>query len=227
MKDLFVVYGSETKLLSGLYDIDDAFFIKIYKNRVPEKSDNSINVNSLEDFEKVFERRFKYYKPKRIIFIGAAFIVQNKLFILEKMKNINSMLETNIINYVRLTNFLLPFMQKIKSGQFIYLSSFRSKTIAKGITVYSASKAFGEKFFQVIGLENGALGIHSTSIRLGCMDGRMIEVLPQEKIKELVLSVGNRRLGTSTDVTKTIEYILENHYTNGGVIDLTSGISFI
>ena len=75
-------------------------------------------------------------------------------------------------------------------------------------------------------MENGIFGIYSTSIRLGCMDGKMINVLPKDKIKQYTLSTGNRRLGNSEDVLNTIKYILKNQYCNGGVIDLTSGISF-
>ena len=35
-------------------------------------------------------------------------------------------------------------MRKIKSGNFIYVSSFRAATNARGISLYSAAKAFGE-----------------------------------------------------------------------------------
>lgn len=227
MKNLFVVYGSETKLLDGLLDFKDSYFIRIFNKRVPKKTNNACNANSFDEFKKLFKQKNLELKPKKIIFIGAAFIVQNKLFILEKDDSLKSMVNTNINNYINFTSFLLPYMKKINSGQFIYLSSFRAEIYARGVSIYSASKAFGEAFFKIIGLENGVFGIHSVSIRLGAMDGRMIEVLPIDKIKELELSTGNRRLGNSNDVIGAINYILENNYTNGGVIDLTSGISFI
>ena len=226
MKNLFIVYGSETKLLNGILNIKNSYFIRIYHERVPEIIKNACSVNNFEDFKIIFKDKLSELKPGKIIFIGAAFIVQNRLFILENKKNVDKMIKTNVSNYIDYTSFLLPFMKKINSGQFIYLSSFRSEVLARGVSIYSASKAFGETFFKIIGIENGAFGIRSTSIRLGAMDGRMIEVLPKEKIKELELSVGNRRLGNSKDVIKTIKYILNNDYTNGGVIDLTSGISF-
>ena len=226
MKNLFIVYGSETKLLHGLFDFKNSYFIKIYNNKVPKTMKNACSVNNFEDFKVVFKEKVSDLKPDKIIFVGAAFIVQHKLFILENNKNIDNMINTNIINYINYVSFLLPYMKKINSGQFIYLSSFRAEVFARGVSIYSASKAFGEAFFKIIGIENGAFGIYSTSIRLGAMDGRMIEVLPKDKIKELELSVGNRRLGNSKDVIKTIKYILSNDYTNGGVIDLTSGISF-
>lgn len=226
MVNLYVVYGSETQLLKDLYVFDDAFFIRIYNNRIPAKMENAADVNDFEQFKKVFDEKFKALAPKKIIFIGAAFLVQNGLFLSETKETIAKSLDTNVLKYVEYCHFLLPYMKKIKAGNFIYLSSFRAVTNARGISLYSAAKAFGEKFFEVIGKENGIFGVYSTSIRLGCFDGRMIRVLSDEKIKQLILSVGNRKLGSPNDLIETIKFILSNNYTNGGVIDLTGGISF-
>ena len=224
--DLYVVFGSETKLLRELFIKKDCFFIRIYNKRVPEPHSNSIDVNSFEFFKKEFEIFNNIHKPSKIIFIGAAFLVQNKLLVQENNEDVSRMLNTNIIDYVTYVRYLIPFMMKIRSGNFIFLSSFRATTTARGLSIYSSSKAFCEKFFETIGIEYGSFGIYSTSIRLGCMDGRMIEVIEDNKLKNLVSNVGNRRLGNSTDVLKTIDFILLNDYVNGGVIDLTSGISF-
>jgi len=226
MKDLYIVFGSETKLLKELFEREGVFFIRIYNNRVPSPLENAIDVNSVDAFKVEFEKYFESKKPKRIIFIGAAFIVQNKLLIQEDNNDLTKMIETNVLSYMSYARYLIPFMLKIGAGQFIFLSSFRAVTTARGISVYSASKAFCEKFFETIGIEYGSLGVFSTSIRLGCMDGRMIDIIEDEKMKILLGNVGTRKLGTSKDVLKTIDFILSNNYVSGGVIDLTSGISF-
>lgn len=226
MKDLYIVFGSETKLLKKLFFKENVSFIRIYNNRIPSKLSNSIDVNSFENFKLEFENILKKNKQKRIIFVGAAFLVQNNLLIMEKQNDLDNMIETNISSYVKYARYLIPFMLKIKSGQFIFLSSFRAVTTARGISVYSASKAFCEKFFETIGIEYGSHGIYSTSIRLGCMEGRMIDVIKDDYKENLLKNVGAKRLGTSDDVVNTIDFILANNYVSGGVIDLTSGISF-
>lgn len=167
----------------------------------------------------------KENKIKKIIFIGAAFLSQKSLFINTTDEEISSLIEVNITNYIAYTNFLLPHMLKLKNGCFIYLSSFRSNVTSRGISLYASSKAFGEKFFEVIGKEYGSFGVFSSSIRMGYFDGRMTTELDKEKIKNIRLNAGNRKLGTPSDLTNTINYILENPYTNGGVIDLTGGIN--
>ena len=226
MKDLYIVFGSETKLLKKLFFKDNVSFLRIYNKRIPSKLSNSIDVNSFEKFKLEFENILKKNKPKRIIFVGAAFLVQNNLLIMEKQNDLDNMIETNISSYVKYARYLIPFMLKIKSGQFIFLSSFRAVTTARGISVYSASKAFCEKFFETIGIEYGSHGIYSTSIRLGCMEGRMIDVIQAEYKANLLKNIGVKRLGTSDDVVNTIDFILANNYVSGGVIDLSSGISF-
>lgn len=226
MNNLYIVFGSETKLLEPIFKKENVSFIRIYNNRIPTKLPNSIDVNSFDQFKLEFEKAFNLNKPKKIIFIGAAFIVQNNLLVFEKQKDLDSMLETNVSLYVKYTRYLIPFMLKIKCGNFIFLSSFRSVTSARGISIYSASKAFCEKFFETIGMEYGSQGIYSTSIRLGCMEGRMMDVINDDYKKLLIKNIGSKRLGTSEDVVNTIDFILANNYVNGGVIDLTSGISF-
>ena len=224
--NLYVVYGSETELLQGVFDFEDSYFIRIYNNRVPKKMDNASDVNTFEDFKKTFDEKFKELGPKRIIFIGAAFLTQKSLFLQETKENISKSLDVNIFQYVQYCHFILPYMVKIKAGNFIYLSSFRAQATARGITLYSASKAFGEKFFEVLGKENAIFGVYSTSIRMGYFDGRMTNLMDPAKIKQFVLSIGNRRLGSADDLVGAIKYILSNPYTNGGAIDLTGGISF-
>jgi 3-oxoacyl-[acyl-carrier protein] reductase len=226
MKDLYIVFGSETKLLKNLFLKENVSFIRIYNNRIPSELPNSIDVNSFENFKKEFEIFFHKSKPKRIIFIGAAFLVQNNLLISEKQSNLDRMLETNIYSYVKYSRYLIPFMLKLKSGNFIFLSSFRAVTTARGVSVYSASKAFCEKFFETIGIEYGSHGIYSSSIRLGCMEGRMMDIIQDDYKKNLVKNIGAKRLGTSVDVLNTVDFIVANNYVSGGVIDLTSGISF-
>lgn len=226
MTDLYIVFGSETKLLKEIFSKENVFFIRIYNRQVPVELPNAIDVSSFESFKSAFENTVNDITPKRIIFIGAAFLVQNNLLIAEEQSALDKMIQTNISSYVDYARYLIPFMLKIKSGQFIFLSSFRAVTTAKGVSVYSASKAFCEKFFETIGMEYGPRGVYSTSIRLGCMEGRMIDVIEDSYRDTLLKNIGAKRLGNSRDVANVIDFILENNYVSGGVIDLTSGISF-
>ncbi len=222
---LYIVYGSESSLLTDLYNDDKSLFIRYFnKNRIQDKK-NCIFVNSQKNLKKSIDDSFKENKITKVIFIGAAFLSQASLFINMDEDKINKLISVNIQSYVSLTHLILPYMLKIKSGHFIYLSSFRSTVTSRGISLYSASKAFGEKFFEIIGKEYGSFGVYSSSIRMGYFDGRMTNNLPIELQKSILSEAGNRKLGGKKDLTNAIEFIEKNPYTNGGVLDLTGGIN--
>lgn len=225
--ELFVVYGSETSLLKDLYSRPDTIFLRFFNQSKLQANSNSYHVNSFDELESELERLIAEFDISKIVFVGAGFVSQTKLYFQATEAEIKEQVETNITNYLRFTSLLLPKMIERKSGQFIYLSSFRSDTTCRGITLYAASKSFGETFFEVLGKENGRFGVLSTSIRMGYFDGRMTSELPEERQKAIKLATGVGRLGNSNDLLKTINYVLENSYTNGGVIDLTGGINHI
>lgn len=222
---LYVVYGSETSLLDNLYNETDCLFICIYNSKVKERRKNCIYINDLDQLDHTIKITSKETEVSKIIFIGAAFKTQTTLFVQTASTDIDAMVEVNISNYIRIVQILLPIMQKIKAGNFVYLSSFRSQVTSRGVSVYGASKAFGEKFFEIIGKENGAFGIFSGSIRMGYFEGRMTEALDDEKQANIRLRAGNRRLGKGNELVNAIKFLVENPYSNGGVIELTGGIN--
>ena len=61
---------------------------------------------------------------------------------------------------------------------------------------------------------------------MGYFDGKMLEKMDTEISKKLLQNIGLRRLGNGKDLVDTVEYIINNNYTNGSVIDLTGGINF-
>ena len=42
---------------------------------------------------------------------------------------------------------------------------------------------------------------------------------------EFMRKIGNRRLGETSDLISTIDFIIENDYLSGGTIDLTGGLN--
>ena len=92
--------------------------------------------------------------------------------------------------------------------------------------MYSAGKAFCERFFSGIGIEYGRLGITSCVLRLGYFDGRMLDAFSQDQKKTILSKISLRRLGTGEDLKRAIEYAVQNDYVNGGAIDIQGGIDF-
>ena len=117
-------------------------------------------------------------------------------------------------------------MIKIRNGQFVYLSSYRATTTCRGVSLYASSKAFGEKFFEIIGKENAAFGIKSASIRMGYFETRMLNKYDPELKDAKWKKIGLGRFGISKDLTRSIKHIIDSDYINSGVIDLNGGLIY-
>ena len=213
--------------MKELYKKKNCKFIRIYNsNKLSAGDKNSSFINSPDQLDEALSIAMQENKDiSRIVFIGAGFLSQSSLFIQLNKEEIDKLIRANILNYLTCVHTVLPYMMKLRSGNLIYLSSFRSKVSSRGISLYAASKAFGEMFFETIGKEYGSLGIYSSSIRMGYFDGRMTTQLEDKKLKGIKLNSGNRRLGQPNDLMNAISYIIDNNYTNGGVLDLTGGIN--
>jgi len=150
---------------------------------------------------------------------------QNRLLIQETAESVNLQIEANVLNYVRMTHTLLPHMVRSRFGRFVYLSSFRTKAVVRGTSIYSASKAFGEAFFRSVGIENGRFGVTSASIRMGYFAGGLLSDVSVERLAALKSQTSLGRLGTPEDLSMAISYVLNSEFTNGGVIELEGGLS--
>lgn len=224
-KTIFVVHGSESSLMKPIVAsiAKSSQVIRIFRNQRPAQLPNCLDLQSVSGLRQILEREISI-NPARLVIIGAAAQSQSKLYSQLKSQEIAEIIETNIVSYANLIAEVLPTMIQMKFGRFIYLSSFRSVHHVNGATLYSASKAFGEKLFAGIGSEYGRLNICATSIRMGYFEGRMALELSKDQIQKLNKKISLKRLGTGTELLQAIEFAIENPYSNGGVIDLHGGI---
>lgn len=225
MEYLTVLYGSEASVLRGYEPRSNETFLKIFNRTEPTPSENSLCCQLLS-FEKTLEEILTARDISGLRFIGAGFIEQSKLFIAEDEGSISSQLTANIENYLYISKVMLPHMIRRKYGRFVYLSSIRAEIGGIGTSIYSASKAFGERYFSTIGQEYGKVGISSVSIRMGFFDGKMIEEYSSEKRNNVISSISNKQLGSQADLQNTINFCFENPYLNGGTIDLNGGLTY-
>ena len=224
---LYVLFGSQSKLLKDIKLQKKGTFLRIYNSKRPIKSENCVDVHLTTEFFIQFPEIFNNKKYTSIVFIGAATTpINNKLFISMSKSEIQKSISTNIEDYVDLAYYLLPYMIKVKSGYFIFLSSFASQHTSKGSSLYSASKAFGETFFEVLGKEYGSLGINTLNIRLGCFDGGLFENMDEVSKKKFISSIALKRLGSKKDIENTIDYFINTPYLNSGVIELNGGLNY-
>ena len=225
MTNITIIYGSESSVLLDYQSETSDCLIKIFNLNEPVPAPNT-HACKVNDFEKTLVSVMNEHSQPKLRFIGAGFLEQSNYFISENNESINRQIDTNILNYLKLSRIFLPLMAKHKYGRLVYLSSIRAEIGGVGTSIYSASKAFGERFFSTIGQEYGKLGISSTVIRMGFFEGKMIESYDDKKLDAVLKSISNKKLGQKKDLTEAIDFCFRNVYLNGGKIDLNGGLTY-
>lgn len=227
--NLYIIYGSESLLLKPYIDSisNDSICFRIFNKKIPPKKPNFFDFQFNTSFTKDFINQFNLNakKIKKIIFIGAASILETNLLVSSDENIIEKILDTNVKNYIKISKLLIPLMLKVKSGSFIYLSSFRSIKPTKGTILYSSTKSFCETFFKGIGREYGRFKITSHIIRMGAFDGKMLHDLGSEYTKKVNKQISLGREGTPEELSNTIKFCEENPYTNNGIIEINGGLN--
>lgn len=223
--NLIVVYGSESSLLGPLYE-DDNYYLRIYNNKTPSPLEFShdLHVSNLANFGHVLKKIQKDIDFDKVIFIGAAFQSDNLLLVNQTNELIDASIDINLKNYLIICRDLIKNIRLSKEKIFIYLSSFRANVPTAGTTMYSSSKAFGEMLFRAMNEEYSRLNLRSSIIRMGYFDGRMMLHFDEVSQNTLRKKISLKRFGSSQELVNCINFIVENPYTAGGVIDLNGGL---
>ena len=222
---LYIVYGSEASLLKNIFS-DNHFYIRIFNKNKPDVKTNctDISSNDIHKLSEIIKKLNNENSFESIVFIGAAFYAENKLFAMLEEDEISRSIESNIQNYILIMQKILKYSPTKIEKIFIYLSSFRSKNPTTGTALYSASKAYGEILFKSIAKEYSKLNVRSTIFRMGYFQGRMLELFDDKKINHLKNKISVGRFGESEEICSAIEFVIQNKYLSAGSIDIDGGI---
>ena len=111
-----------------------------------------------------------------------------------------------------------------KKGVIINISSICSRGNA-GQTAYSAAKAGLNGLTMASAKELGPMGIRVVSLAPGYFDTTSTRRhVSAGKLREIEGAVPLRRLGQVQELTSAIQFILENQYVNGTIIELDGGL---
>jgi NAD(P)-dependent dehydrogenase (short-subunit alcohol dehydrogenase family) len=227
--EALLVYGPMSNAISDFLEQLPAGFplIRLYGSTEPKLRENSLDIQDKSEILGALNTlNAERKEPCRLGFLGAAVATQSQLLVRETAASIDKQLYVNIANYVAIVQECLPYMVSTRYGRFVYLSSFRAQHPTRGVSIYAASKAFGETFFKAIGLEYARFGVSSVSIRMGYFHGGLLQDFSDDRIRGISANIARGRLGTPADLTPIIELAMQADYLNGSVIGLDGGLDF-
>lgn len=110
-----------------------------------------------------------------------------------------------------------------RSGVIINISSV-SRAGNIGQTNYSAAKAGVAAMSVTWAKELARHGIRSMAIAPGFIETDMIKSMKPEALEKMTKQIPAKRLGEPDEIASTVEFIIENDYLTGRVIEVDGGI---
>jgi len=138
--------------------------------------------------------------------------------------DVNNLIDVNIKGSINVTSSCLKSMRENQYGRIIHISSVLSEKNIIGTSIYSASKAFLDKFVKNISLENIKYHITANTIQLGYFDGGMTYRIPDDFIEMVKKDIGLNRFGSIDELSNTIQFLIENEYITGINLKIDGGL---
>ena len=180
------------------------------------------DVTKREEIKAMIQYTINKYK-KIDILINNAGIDQIKEFTKTTDNDWNEIINTNLYSVFAMTQETIPSMISQKSGCIINISSIWGLVGSSCEVLYSVSKAGVDGLTKALAKELGPSNIRVNSIAPGIIDTDMNKNLDKETIKEIESEIPLNKIGKTSDISKCIEWLINDDYTTGQIISINGG----
>ena len=157
------------------------------------------------------------------ILINNAGISEYKLFTDETDEDWNKIINTNLYSAFAMSQEVIPSMVHNKNGLIINMSSAWGVVGGSLEVIYSVSKAGMDGLTKALAKELGPSNIRVNSIAPGMIHTKMNSQFTNEEIEEIKEEIPLGTIGEATDISKCVEWLIEDKYTTGQVISINGG----
>ena len=180
------------------------------------------DVSKREDVRKLVKYTLNKY-DKIDVLINNAGISEYKLFTDETDEDWNKIINTNLYSAFAMSQEVIPNMIHNKKGLIINMSSAWGVVGGSLEVVYSISKAGMDGMTKALAKELGPSNIRVNSIAPGMIYTKMNEKFTEEELKKIKEEIPLGAIGEASDISKCVEWLIEDKYTTGQVISINGG----
>lgn len=157
------------------------------------------------------------------VLINNAGIAQDRLFTDITDEDWNNMIQTNLNSVFYMTQEVTRHMIKNQNGSIINISSIWGMVGASCEVHYSVAKAGVDAMTKSLAKELGLSNIRVNSIAPGMIDTSMNDGYTKEEVEEIRKEIPLQRIGKVCDISKCVEWLVEDMYTTGQIISVNGG----
>ncbi len=180
------------------------------------------DVSEKEECKKIVQFTLEKYNKVDILINNAG--IDKYELITEVTKNEwEEMINTNLYSAFCMCQEVLPNMIHNKSGCIINISSVWGIVGATQEIVYSITKAGMDGLTKALAKEVGPSNIRVNSIAPGIIDTDMNKELSENDIKKIKEEIPLERIGKPEDISKCVNWLINDNFTTGQVISINGG----
>ena len=157
------------------------------------------------------------------VLINNAGISQSKLFTDLTDEDWNNIINSNLNSAFFCSREAAKNMIHNKSGLIINISSIWGISGASCEVAYSTSKAALNGFTKALAKELGPSNIRVNAIAPGIINTDMNNYLSNEELESIKEEIPLERIGETIDISKCVEWLIEDNYTTGQIISINGG----
>ena len=159
------------------------------------------------------------------ILINNAGITRDGLVMRMKEEAYDAVMDTNLKGTFNMCRHITKPMLKQRAGTIINMSSVVGVMGNAGQVNYAASKAGVIGLTKALARELGSRHITVNAIAPGFIETEMTDVLSDKVKKSMYDQIPLKRFGTTKEVAQTVEFLIENKYVTGQVIEVNGGLN--
>ena len=180
------------------------------------------DVSKREEIKNLVKYAIENY-GKIDILINNAGISEYKLFTDETDEDWNKVINTNLYSAFATSQEVIPNMIKNKNGCIINISSVWGMVGASMEVLYSISKAGIDGLTKALAKELGPSNIRVNAIAPGIVDTDMCKNFSKEELENIKEEIPLERIGKVEDISKCINWLINDNYTTGQIISINGG----
>ena len=182
------------------------------------------DVSKRQDVKKMIKYTINKYK-KIDILINNAGISEYKLFTEETDEDWNRVINNNLYSAFITSQEVIPNMIKNKKGCIINISSIWGMIGASMEVLYSISKAGMDGLTKSLAKELGPSNIRVNSIAPGIINTDMCKDFSEQELKDITEEIPLQKIGEPSDISKCVNWLINEKYTTGQIISINGGWS--
>ena len=177
--------------------------LKLYKVKI---SIYVFDISNYDEIKNAFQNI--YSKTKNIdVLINNAGILKDNFIGMISNRDINNIINTNLIGPINFTQLVSKIMSK-KNSSIINISSIIGKSGNSGQVLYSSSKSGLLGFTLSAAKEFASKGIRVNAIAPGLIKTKMIKNIPNKMYSEILSSIKMNRIGKPIDVANVALFFI-------------------